>query len=110
MEIVNIYVDDEDDDFDLTDEEFDKYFRPKKRNSRKSLAPALIYDVLVKRTSPEKPLLQSELLEILKNAPYEITLERKAVGRIVHGLADSDIGINYEKGVGCWYEGGGRCA
>ena len=85
-------------------EETDELYRPKKQNSRKSLAPAFIYRVLLRNSSPEEHIMQSDLIEMLEGYPYEISIERKAVGRIVHGLADSGIGIRFKKGEGCWYD------
>ena len=36
---------------------------------------------------------QQEILNALADRPYEIVLERKALGRILHNLANSNLGI-----------------
>ena len=87
-----------------TDYEDDELYRPKKQNSRKSLAPAFVYRILCERSSPDRHISQTELIKMLEAYPYEITLERKAIGRIIHGLADSGLGIMFKKGEGCWYD------
>lgn len=89
---------------DEIDEEFDDMFRPKKENSRKSLAPLFIYLILKEHSTFKKPMRQKEILEFLEKYPYEIRLERKALSRIIHGLADSQISIRSDQRKGTWIE------
>lgn len=89
---------------ELTEEEIDEYYRPQKTNNRKSLLPLFVYLVLKKYSSPEKPLKQQEIIYYLTRSPYEINVERKAVGRVIHALVDSDLGIVSEHKVGTWFE------
>ena len=88
----------------LTDEEIDEFYRPRKTNSRKTLAPLFIYFAVRDHSSPEKHLSQNDIIDILSKDPYEITIERKAVGRVIHLLADSGVGIVSMPGCGTWYD------
>ncbi len=89
----------------MTDEEIDEYYRPKKINSRRSLAPLFVYLILKEKSSPEKHLSHREIADLLSNYPYEITIERKSLGRIIHNLEDSGLGIFSLRGMGTWWEG-----
>ncbi len=93
-------------DFDLDepdDDELDELYRPRKMNSRKALAPLFLFQILKDSTSPEKHLSQQELIERMQEYPYELTLERKSVGRSLHLLADSGLGIRCTR-QGAWYD------
>ena len=83
---------DEDEDYEATD----YLYRPLKQNSRKSLAPLFVYLILVNYSGPERHISQKGLINILERR-YEITM-----GRIIHGLADSGLGIFFSKRDGCW--------
>ena len=87
----------------MTDEELDECSRPLKTNSRKSLAPLFVYFILKKYSSSTKHLRQKEILDYLKQYPYEITVERKALSRIIHNLLDSGLFIYSDK-KGTWME------
>lgn len=87
----------------MTDEEIDEYYRPQKSNNRKSLAPLYVYIILTKRSSPGKHLTQQQIMEYLENL-YEITLERKAVSRIIHTLAGEGLGIINTTKDGVWFD------
>ena len=103
MSINNNYVydpDDEEEDYEATD----YLYRPKKQNSRKSLVPLLVYLILVNYSSPKRHLSQNAVLKILARYPYEVKLERKALNRVIHGLADSGVGVAFKKGDGCWFD------
>ncbi len=50
----------------MTDEEIDEFYRPKKANSRKSLAPLFVYLILREYSSAEKHLTQNEILAYAK--------------------------------------------
>ena len=82
----------------------DRRFRPKKINSRKSLAPLFVYLILKNNSSPHNPLKQKDILELLRAAPYEVDLERKALSRILHNLEDSQLHVHSENNVGVWYD------
>ncbi len=86
---------------EMSDEQLDEYYKPKKGNSRKSLAPLFVYLILKEKSSAEKPLRQKDILEILSGFPYEIKIERKALSRIIHGLCDSQLSI-YSNATGIW--------
>ena len=88
----------------MTDEEIDAYYRPRKTNSRKSLLPLFVYLILKERSDPEHPLRQQQIVELLERPPYEITVERKALSRVIHSLVDSCIGIEDDRKRGTWYK------
>ena len=87
----------------MTDEEIDEMYRPKKCNTRKSMAPLFVYFILKQRSSEERPLRQREILDMLEKRPYEIHLERKALSRILHNLSDmGDIFCLQQDAGGVW--------
>ena len=88
----------------MTDEEIDELYRPKKMNNRKSLAPLFVYLVLRNESEKNKHLSQSEIIKALEEYPFEITIERKALSRILHSLHDSGIGIISTEKAGSWYD------
>ncbi len=77
---------------------------PKKMNSRKSLAPLFVYRILRQHSSPARHLTQKAILDHLRKDPYEITLDRKALSRIIHGLEDSQLGVCSWGNGGTWYD------
>ena len=96
------------DQANMTEEEleevYDKLYSLKKTNGRKSLAPLFIYLILTEESSSDRHLSLSDIGKSLSEMPYEIELERKAIGRIVHNLADSGLGIFSMRGYGTWYD------
>lgn len=88
---------------ELDDDTLDAMSSPQKVNSRKSMAPLFVYDILKNRSSRESPMRQQEILKQLSHYPYEINLERKALSRILHSLTDSYFGI-CSNACGVWYE------
>ena len=82
---------------------YDELYSYKKVNKRKSLAPLFIYLILIEESSEEKHLSQDEIADRLRRMPYEIELERKAIGRIIHNLVDSGLGIYSVRGYGTWH-------
>lgn len=96
----DVIVDDEENGFCEDD-----LYRIKKTNSRKSLAPLFVYLILKDRSSPDKPLRQQDILDILREKrDYEICLERKALSRIIHNLEESQLGIYSHPRKGVWYD------
>lgn len=87
----------------MGDEELDELYRPRKMNGRKSLAPLFIYEILSKKSNSKKHLRQQDILKELEKYPYEISLERKAVGRMIQNLVDSQYGIYSDK-TGVWMD------
>lgn len=87
----------------MSEEELDELYRPKKVNSRKSLAPLFVYEILKNKSNSKKHLRQQDILKELERYPYEIPLERKALSRIIHNLIDSQYGIYSDK-TGVWVE------
>ena len=90
----------------MSDEELDELSRPQSANSRKSLAPLFVYLILRHHSDSDHPLKQQEILSMLADDPYEVVIERKALGRIIHNLKNSDVGIYSDKRRGTWYMGG----
>ncbi len=81
----------------MTDEEeeafWDEYYRKKPCNQNKSLAPLYIYLILKQNSSFDHPLKQKDIQKMLAEHPYEVTLERKAVARIINSLCDAGLEI-----------------
>jgi len=88
----------------MSDEELDELYRPKKTNTRKSLAPLFVYDILTKRSNSKKHLRQQDILKELEKYPYEISLERKALSRIIHNLIDTSQYAVFSDKTGVWIE------
>ena len=72
---------------DMTDEEIDEYYRPKKTNSRKSLVPLFIKEILEKYTD-EKNRFRTEDIRKKLEEEYEIIIERKALEKHINTLVD----------------------
>lgn len=87
---------------DLSEEEQDEYFRPKKSNKTKSLLPLLVYLILQKFSNEERPLSQAKIIEYL-DVLYGVEVERKAVGRAIHALEDLNLGVYNGGKQGCYY-------
>ncbi len=87
----------------MTEEELDDFFRPRKTNNRKSMAPLFVYLILREKTDVKNHLRQQEILNELKQYPYEISIERKALSRIIHNLMDSQLSVKSDK-TGAWIE------
>ena len=88
----------------MDDDELDKMYRPKKTNNRKSLAPLFVYSILRDKTNSRKHLRQQEIIDELEKYPYEITIERKALSRIIHNLTDSPNYLVFQDQSGVWTE------
>ena len=72
---------------DMTDEEIDEYYRPKKTNSRKSLVPLFIMEILEKYTDEKKRFRTEDIRKKLEDE-YEIIIERKALEKHINTLVD----------------------
>ncbi len=88
----------------MSDEELDKLYRPKKTNTRKSMAPLYVYQIIKEYSSPTRHLRQKDILEHLSKYPYEISLERKALSRILHNLMDDSNLFVHSDADGVWIE------
>ena len=88
----------------LTDEEIDEFYRPRKQNNRRTLAPLFVYFILREHSGPDRRLSQNDIIDLLAEDPYEIRIERKALGRVLHLLADSGVGIVSSPRYGAWYD------
>lgn len=86
------------------DELLDKLYKPLKQNKRKTMAPLFVYLILKEHSSSAKHLRQNEILRLLESMPYEVTIERKALSRIIHNLADSQLGVYTDTKTGTWLE------
>lgn len=91
------------DDFD------EEYESLGKMNDRKRLVPLFVYQILKDCSTSRKRLTQSDLIERLDAYPYALSIERKALSRTLHLLADADIGIHSSR-TGSWYEPYDYCA
>lgn len=86
-----------------SEEELDRIYAPRSRNSRKSLLPAYIINILKCESNKENPLTQKKILERVKSI-YEIEVDRKSVGRCLNTLVDDDLNVwTDEKRTGYWY-------
>ncbi|MBO4862411.1 MAG: hypothetical protein J5535_05900 [Firmicutes bacterium] len=88
----------------MTDEELDEFYRPRKQNNRRTLAPLFVYFILKEHSGPDHRLSQSDIINHLADDPYEINIERKALGRVLHLLADSGLGVVSNPRYGAWYD------
>ena len=88
---------------ELTEEELDELYRPKKQNNRKHSLPLFVYLILKEYSSNEKRLSQQIIMEILSDK-YELEIERKSLSRTIHDLEDEHIGVHSLKTGGVWYE------
>ena len=87
------------------DEEDEDFIPAKKANKRKMLVPLYVYMILKDHTSPGRHFTYSEILRRLEEYPYEITIERKALGRIIHMLEEEEtLGIINTRNDGTWHD------
>ena len=47
----------------LTDEEIDEFYRPRKQNNRRTLAPLFVYFILKEHSAPDHRLSQGDIIE-----------------------------------------------
>ena len=92
------------DDDEYDEDDLDLLYRRKKRNSRKQMLSLFVYSILRQYSSPDKHMSQQEIIDKLVEMPYELTIERKAVGRVIHGLEDEFLGIHSIPKEGAWYD------
>ena len=86
-----------------SEEELDRIYAPRSSNSRKSLLPVYIINILKCESNKENPLIQKEICELIK-FKYELEVDRKAVGRCLATLVDDDLNVwTDEKRTGYWY-------
>ena len=88
----------------MSEEELDELYRPKKSNTRKSLAPLFVYSILKEKSSSKKHLRHQEILKELQKYPYELVIERKALGRIIHNLTDTSHYAVFSDKTGVWID------
>ncbi len=93
---------------EMTDEELDELYRPRRSNERKTLAPLYILEILRERTDAGHHMTQNDIIRALSESPYELELERKAVGRIVNLLFNEGLHV-YSDRSGTWYDENGFC-
>ena len=93
----------EDEDYELSDEELDELYRPKKQNNRKHSLPLFVYLILKKYSSSDKPLSQQQIIDIL-SSEYELNIERKSLSRTIHDIEDEHVGVYSLRSGGAWYE------
>ncbi len=86
-------------------EKFDKSQAPaeKKANSRKANVPLFIYMILERQTDKKHPMRQAELIRRLAKMPFEVVIERKALGRHLMSLSKLGMGI-HKSSEGYYYE------
>ena len=90
-------------DYELTEEELDELYRPKKQNNRKHSLPLFVYLILKEYSSSTNPLSQQQIIDIL-SSEYELDIERKSLSRTIHDIEDEHVGIYSLKSGGAWYE------
>ena len=96
-----ITIEDED---DYDEDTLDILYRRKKRNSRKQMLSLFVYSILRQYSNPDKHMSQQDIIDKLVEMPYELTIERKAVGRVIHGLEDEFLGVHSNTKEGAWYD------
>ena len=74
-----------------------------KERCRDSLAPAFIYMILESHTNRHMHYTQADILEKLEEYPYELTMTRQSVGRILNTLAAAGK-IRWSQVYGAWVE------
>ena len=75
----------------------------KEMNSVKSLLPFYVHQILSERTSDKRRLTHQDLIEILDEYPYAITVDRKALGRCINTLEYAETGV-HTSSTGSWYD------
>jgi len=95
----------EDEEYELSDEELDELYRPKKQNNRKHSLPLFVYLILKENSSKAKKMSQSQIMEVLSKE-YELEIERKSLSRTIHDLEDENVGIHSLKSGGIWFDDG----
>lgn len=88
----------------MDESELDEMFRPQKMNSPKSMAPLFVYSILKDKSSAKKHLRQQEILKELAKYPYEVSIERKALSRIIHNLAEYPQYAIFHDKTGVWVD------
>ena len=92
-------------DFDnLSDEELDAFFRPRKTNGDKTLTALFVYLILKEHSHKGKHLLQKEILDYLAEYPYDLVIERKALSRCIHLLSSLHLDIYSDPRYGTWID------
>lgn len=76
---------------------------PIKERCRDSLAPAFIYLILEQHTSRHVHYTHADIMEKLEEYPYELSLTRQSIGRILNTLAAAGM-IRYSQIYGAWIE------
>ena len=88
----------------MSEEELDELYRPQRANSQKSLAPLFVFEILRKKSDSKTHLRQADIQKELGRYPYEVSLERKAISRIIHNLIDNaQYGVFADK-TGVWID------
>ena len=71
----------------ISEDELDEMYQNRPQaNSAKSLLPLFVHQILGKHSSAKKHLHQQEIIDFLKQPPYEIKVERKAISRTLYTL------------------------
>lgn len=78
-----------------------------KSNSRKSLAPFFVAEILKEKTDEFHPMTREALCRAVNAYPYELSMERKALSRVVETLVQEQFGFHKcRKGI--YFEKGNR--
>ena len=70
----------------------------------KRLKAMYVYEILSKHSNSKTHLRQNDILKKLSEYPYEISLERKALSRIIHNLTDSPQYAVFQDKSGVWVD------
>ena len=74
-----------------------------KANSRQTLLPMFLYDILVRSSSPSHKLTHEDLIAELDRYPYALSPGRRTVGRTLKTLELEEFGVHTSSN-GAWYE------
>ena len=81
-----------------------RYEEPSKEmNSMKSLLPFYVHQILADRTSSCRRLSHQDIISILDEYPYGISVDRRALGRCINTLEYAETGV-HTSSTGSWYE------
>lgn len=90
--------------FDTDDDDvLDELYKIKKTNKRKTLLPLFVFFIIMNHSDSEHHLRYNDIIAYLESE-YGVTIERKAVSRTVHALADSQLSIYADPKLGVWVE------
>ena len=85
------------------DDKLDLFYKPMKKNGSKAMAPLYVYFILCEHSNCCRHLTQERILQYLEEK-YSVTMERKALSRIIHALSDFLPDFYTDRQSGTWVE------